>query len=355
MNRSLVIKSLKIDSFRGLNNLEIDNFSNVNIFVGANNSGKTSALEALKLLGSPDNIGQLVKLALQRAQVSAEARKKNLINYVLSIFQKSTDECEQQNYYHIKLGANIKGSYHSYEADGSIGEITDSAGETKKTLDIAIKMSINHGKVNYESYEIIDDADAKFVAKEKPIYSALYLHSTISYYRSCVNLLADYIVQEGKQEILKILQTFDKNIDDISIVGEDIYLHNIHSGSMPLFAYGSGLQKAVFFTIAIVYCKNGVILIDEIDNAIHVSAFEDVFKWFLDACLKWNVQAFITTHSAEAIDAILETAHREHAKEDVLRIITLRKDFKADTTRKKVRSGEEAYNDRACFKMELRV
>ena len=54
MNKLLVIDGLKIDNFRGLNDLVIDDFSNVNIFVGANNSGKTSALEALKLLGSPD-------------------------------------------------------------------------------------------------------------------------------------------------------------------------------------------------------------------------------------------------------------------------------------------------------------
>ena len=100
------------------------------------------------------------------------------------------------------------------------------------------------------------------------MYSALYLHSSVSYYRSCAALLSDYIVSEGKKEVLQILQTFDKNVDDISVVGEDVYLHNLLSGSMPLFAYGSGMQKAVFLTIAIIYCKNGVILVDEIDNAI---------------------------------------------------------------------------------------
>lgn len=88
--------------------------------------------------------------------------------------------------------------------------------------------------------------------------------------------------------MLQILQTFDRSIDDISIVGEDVYLHNTDSGSMPLFAYGSGLQKAVLLTVAIAYCKNGVILVDEIDNAIHVTAFKDVFGWFLDACIRWD-------------------------------------------------------------------
>ena len=355
MNRTLIIEGLKIDNFRGLNGLALDNFSNVNIFVGANNSGKTSVLEALKLSGSPSDIGQLVQLALQRAQVSAIARKNNIVNYISSIFQKVTDEEEQQNYYHIKLSVDANRRHHAYEVDGTIGEVVDSSGSAKRTFDIAIKTSVDNGKTNYQSAQVINGEEAMFFSSEKPIYSSLYLHSTVNYYRSCVGLVSNYIVQEGKQEILRILQTFDQNIDDISIVGEDIYLHNIHSGSMPLFAYGSGLQKAVFLTIAIAYCKNGVILIDEIDNAIHVSAFEDVFGWFLNSCLRWNVQAFITTHSAEAIDAILKIAYKEHSQEDVLRVITLRKDPKTNTTRKKVRSGKEAYSDRSCYKAELRV
>lgn len=107
LDKSLIVNGLKIDNFRGLNGLTIDDFSVVNIFVGANNSGKTSVLEALKLLGSPNDIGQVVRLALQRAQVSADARKKNLINYILSIFQKVTDE-DEQNYYRIKLGVNVR-------------------------------------------------------------------------------------------------------------------------------------------------------------------------------------------------------------------------------------------------------
>ena len=353
MKKRLVVEKFKAMHFRGLNNLELDDFSKINVFVGANNSGKTSLLEALKLMSTPDNMGQVVRIALQRAQDSAEAKKKNIVNYVLSVFQKIKDE--EQDYYHIDLGATVEGKEYKYEVDATLGEAVDSTGTIKEILDIAIKTSVDGGKVNYRSVQIINGEDTKFTSIERPLYSSLYLSSTISYYRSCVLLLSSYIVREGQQEILKILQTFDKNIDDISIIGEDIYLHHVYAGSMPLFAYGSGLQKAVLLTVSIANCKDGIILVDEIDNAIHVSAFKDVFKWFLDACIKWNVQAFITTHSAEAIDAILEINHNEHQTEDVLRVITLRKDHKNNVTRKKVRSGEDAYFDREQFEMELRV
>ena len=206
-----------------------------------------------------------------------------------------------------------------------MGEVTDSAAETKKVFDVAIKTTKDNRVNTYCTGKLINGEDTKLEATQVPLFTALYLHSNVSYYKSCVKFLSEYIIADGKQDILKILQTFDKHIEDISIVGNDIYLFNSISGSLPLFSYGSGLQKALLLTSTIVNCKNGIILIDEIDNAIHVSAFKDVFKWFVDACIKNNVQAFITTHSMEAIDAILDIAHSNYSDEDLLRVITLRK------------------------------
>ena len=65
---------------------------------------------------------------------------------------------------------------------------------------------------------------------------------------------------------------------------------------------------------------------------IHVSAFEEVFHWFVETCLKYNVQAFITTHSAEAIDAMLEVTRGFYTDNDPLKIITMRKSCKSNAT-----------------------
>ncbi|MDR2087469.1 MAG: AAA family ATPase, partial [Dysgonamonadaceae bacterium] len=43
------LEQLKINNFRGFDSLEIDGLSKINLFVGKNNSGKTSILEALFL------------------------------------------------------------------------------------------------------------------------------------------------------------------------------------------------------------------------------------------------------------------------------------------------------------------
>lgn len=356
MNESFLLNKIVVNNFRGLNDLTIDDLARVNIFVGANNSGKTSMLEAIKIMSDPTDIGLLVQTALHRIQSSAEAKKKNLVNYLLSAFQKDNDNDDPVNFYRIKLGASVAGQVYNYEADGLLNNVVNSSGSSQKALGLTIKLSSkSSSKPSYQSVDIINGIENKFPATEKKLYPSLYVSTHASYYRTCVVLLSDYIVYENKSEILKILQTFDVNIEDISIVGEDIYIQNSVSGLMPLFTYGSGLQKALCLTAAIVYCKNGTILIDEIDNGIHVSAFEDVFNWFFDACIENDVQAFVTTHSAEALDAILRVVHEKHENDDILRIITLRKNSQSGKIGTKIRSGAEAYEDRVHYKQELRV
>ncbi|MDE7261295.1 MAG: AAA family ATPase [Oscillospiraceae bacterium] len=348
-----MIKGFQINHFRGLQNLAVDNLSNINLFVGANNSGKTSVLEALRLLAFSGEPGQLPLVARQRAdRTSKAAIRKSMVNHTLSMFQKIAGG-DGGPVYRISLGVDMWDRHCAYTVDGELFETADPEGQPSSALRLDLESVLDGEKPEVHTVTITEEST--FVYDRRPIFNSCFLGSTTNYYVTCAALLSSYIIREGKQDLLHILRTFDPAIDDISIVGEDIYLHNTRSGNLPLFAYGSGMQKAVCLTAAIAYCKNGAILADEIDNAIHVSAFEDVFRWFLNACLRWNVQAFITTHSAEAIDAILEIAHEEHSQEDLLRVITLRKDPKTNETRKKVRSGEEAYADRASFQMELRV
>lgn len=48
-------KNIEINNFRGINHLKIDDFSRVNVFLGQNNSGKSSILEAVLLLSEMSN------------------------------------------------------------------------------------------------------------------------------------------------------------------------------------------------------------------------------------------------------------------------------------------------------------
>ena len=51
-----MLKSVKIENFRGFKSFELQQLGRINLLVGENNSGKTSILEAVQLLCSRTNL-----------------------------------------------------------------------------------------------------------------------------------------------------------------------------------------------------------------------------------------------------------------------------------------------------------
>ena len=60
------IKKIEINHFRGIKKLEVSRFSNINLIVGDNNSGKTSFLEAIQLLFANVQLGSIKNIIKQR-------------------------------------------------------------------------------------------------------------------------------------------------------------------------------------------------------------------------------------------------------------------------------------------------
>ncbi|MCH9021233.1 MAG: AAA family ATPase, partial [Planctomycetes bacterium] len=56
------MKNIKIKNLRAIKELQLDNFGQVNLFVGENNCGKTTVLEALFLLCGAKNPQLLIKI-----------------------------------------------------------------------------------------------------------------------------------------------------------------------------------------------------------------------------------------------------------------------------------------------------
>ena len=65
------IKKIEINHFRGIKKLEVSRFSNINLIVGDNNSGKTSFLEAIQLLFANVQLGSIKNIIKQRTVLNA--------------------------------------------------------------------------------------------------------------------------------------------------------------------------------------------------------------------------------------------------------------------------------------------
>lgn len=126
---------------------------------------------------------------------------------------------------------------------------------------------------------------------------------------------------------------------------------------MPLSSYGDGIKKVLSIASGIARAVNGVLLIDEVETAIHSRYFEDIFRFIASACRKFGVQVFITSHSIEAIDGFLSIMDYEKTteQEDPISVVTLKKDWSSSLSYARVLSGRHVYQNREQFGFEVRL
>ena len=63
--------------------------------------------------------------------------------------------------------------------------------------------------------------------------------------------------------------------------------------------------KIFTLATAMISAKGGILLVDEIESAIHENHINKVFNSIIKICKEYKVQLICTTHSLEAIDGII--------------------------------------------------
>lgn len=86
------------------------------------------------------------------------------------------------------------------------------------------------------------------------------------------------------KDMMRILHEFDNSIMNITKSGngtEYMVLSDKYDKAMPLGVYGDGMKKALLLLAAVVKAKDGILLLDEFETAIHTSAMNNIFAWIL--------------------------------------------------------------------------
>ena len=93
----------------------------------------------------------------------------------------------------------------------------------------------------------------------------------------------------------------------------------------------------------------GILLVDDLESAIHTKALGRLFAWLVDACNQFNVQLIATTHSLETIDAIIEANENQLSS-----LVGYRLENLNDATEAKRFSGETLHDLRFEFGQDVR-
>jgi hypothetical protein len=97
-------------------------------------------------------------------------------------------------------------------------------------------------------------------------------------------------------------------VEDIRLVDEwqrFLVTDKSYNSALDLTEYGEGLQRIFFISLLFASAQNGVVLIDEFENAIHTELVGNFANFISDLAREFNTQVFITSHSKECIDAFV--------------------------------------------------
>ena len=374
-----------VKGFRGIRNLTLRNLSTVNLLVGDNNCGKTSVLESMMLLTNLESMyGTLLTSII---------RDYNVINANISEFSKLYDMFPKSKLdtLTIEISGLLNDIEYEYKVTGQVKKVLIDLNTDKYIKNPYVniykrmlnKLNKNQGlnqTNNVETNEfhgtICNKANNKIVfEKEIELNKFLTLMDNklipkelnIDYVAPAEHLYGEYINNyidniEYKKIVLDLLKIFDKNIENILYTKSDLSNELVPSiehkllGVMPLYTFGDGLKRVLLLANEVAKVRGGILLIDEIETAIHNKYLEDILNFLCVASKNLDIQIFATTHSIETIDALLKVQeYDKNNDDDIVRIITLRKDNKNLLTKSRVLEGKEAYERRMDLNYEVRL
>ncbi len=326
-------KSIHIERFRRLENLRLDDLGTVNLLVGKNNSGKTSVLEALAVMCNPFSPLNWVNTAWERELKSARTPVLEVLNWMFP------HKAPRQNGYEgsaIIEGVwpsgkplRVEADYHEFReimlrpspsdaADSESEELTEYAADLQISVRGVSSRVLNTGRDINEQITHEFRGGRFQVSVEKLPQLPYQFVSPVSH-RTNRQLLAalDQVLENRmKAEVVHLMQKLAPDVEDIEIRspqgrGAVVYLYHSGVGHVPLTVEGDGMRRALAFASAVTLAKNGVLLLDEVETALHPDALAGIFRFLVDVCRQQNVQLFVTTHSLEAVDAMLASVGNE--------------------------------------------
>lgn len=335
-----VFDRLQISGYRGFNMLDLPQLGQVNIFVGNNNSGKTSLLEAISILCNPLDPFQWLEVAQRRLYLGRSIAVRPNIQSLKWVFPQNIS-ISTTEFYQSEIAIEASGKAPILGLKASLGEIYGSSVEKNNRerlsediystendsilsgIEIEVEASIRKLQMNLFTSTNIELSNKSFQfwenerfvqrRRNKPFVNHATVFPSYSSSDPILNSLTQIILkqEDGKNELVKLIQSFDDNIIDLIILAPTdravLYIKHKELGIAPFYIFGDGLKRTLVIALILLTAKNDVLLIDEIETSIHVSALSRVFSWLVETCYKREIQLFVTTHSLEAIDAMLST------------------------------------------------
>lgn len=324
-----MLNSLEIKNYRNLKHLCITKLGRVNLIVGKNNTGKSSLLEAVMILGASNPMNAIQSILEQRLEnFTADDNKGEFLNESIStiisnIFYKKDIGID------IYVGDGVKKMYLTFNLSDEQHNYSSTL-VVEKSNGERIITGLGMGLLRL--FEIREPLNGKRKEETRHISTSIFqdLQKEAVHNWSTISLN-----QEKEKYVIKSLRILNSDIEQFNFVSvsntDGKYFETkqqprvrLSTGEITnLRSMGDGINRILTIILAMVNCENGYLLIDEFENGLHYSVQEKLWEIIFFLANKLNVQVFATTHSSDAIHTFENIANSRPEYQDA-QLIKLR-------------------------------
>ena len=313
VNLEKMIRSIQIRGYRGLSDFEMAGLGQVNLLVGTNNSGKTSVLEGLYLFASQGSPWSVWQVLWRRGERLAERNPNN---------QPEIDICHLFHGHEAQIGSKFSLSAQNDTPERhltfSIAEMDEEQRKkqpvTKDGVPIPSRLGLfiksttpassraipltRLGGVTSDSLDTprrsrlgspSDEVPSSFITAESldgDSLVSLWDKIALTPHEERVNLALRFL-EPGIERIAA--QASRQNYYSPSQRGGFLVKMKGHDRPVPIGSLGDGMWRIMAMAIVIAQCKDGVLLIDEIDTGLHYSVMTNMWRLIYGAAKELNV------------------------------------------------------------------
>jgi ABC-type Mn2+/Zn2+ transport system ATPase subunit len=339
---SLFLDSLFIENYRVFRRLRIERLGRANLFVGKNNAGKSSILEAVRLFASQGSEDVLWTILDSHDETRAvgTVQPEDRLHAVKQLFHGR--ESAWFDNAEIRIGpADNQESTLTI----AIVQVEHLASVLEPVLgrpepgQIAVLTTIG-GKRRMISL----DGESRRWKTSSPLRMSVttlrqaYVPPEGLSSETAARLWDLITLTDLEESVIGALRIISPEIERISFIGEHgqtrIPMAKLTNQvrPTPLRSLGDGVSKMLGIALSLVSARGGVFLVDEVENGIHFAAQEQLWQLIFRLAHELNTQVFATSHSWDCIEAFQRAAALDPHEEAALVRLDVHRDAVTPTT-----------------------
>lgn len=309
-----MLKAITVREFRCFRELQLDGFERINLFSGANNVGKTALLEAIFLHMGGFNAGLPRLIEDMRGLGSQSADPEDLWGWLFPgrdltrvIRTDGTDESGQGHALTVRasnIGSALPASGSYDDTSPGAGSAAFATGGVARGLRLECRFSDG---VTVQSRADVTPSGLRIEPASRERFPTAILLPAAHHGAARDNAtMFTRLEQSGRTEWLTAaLRRVDPRLKRLAILvagGGPMVHADLGEGALvPVSHVGQGFGRTLSALLAISLARDGIVLIDEVENGVYHEAMDHVWGAIREASVHANAQVFATTHSWECI------------------------------------------------------